>query len=93
MWPEPKFPADLVTFTEEIRNGKLDFCAVWGLINDLWIDINKCCDDKLSFFLTLEFLFAFLSFDGDVPNKVVLCPEIVLNVFEHSPWQLPFSWS
>ena len=25
MWPNPHFPADLVTFTEEIRNGKLHF--------------------------------------------------------------------
>ena len=28
MWPNTKFPADLVTFTEEILNGKLHFCAV-----------------------------------------------------------------
>ena len=25
MWPNPQFPADLVTFTEEIFNGKLHF--------------------------------------------------------------------
>ena len=25
MWPNPHFPADLVTFTEEILNGKLQF--------------------------------------------------------------------
>ena len=25
MWPNPQFPADLVTFTEEILNGKLNF--------------------------------------------------------------------
>ena len=25
MWPNPQFPADLVTFTEEILNGKLHF--------------------------------------------------------------------
>ena len=25
MWPNPQFPADLVTFTEEIINGKLHF--------------------------------------------------------------------
>ena len=24
MWPNPLFPADLVTFTEEILNGKLE---------------------------------------------------------------------
>ena len=28
MWPNPQFPADLVTFIEEILNGKLHFCAV-----------------------------------------------------------------
>ena len=29
MWPNPQFPPDLVTFTEEIPNGKLDFlCSV-----------------------------------------------------------------
>ena len=29
MWPNPQFPADLVTFTEEIFNGKLHFlCRV-----------------------------------------------------------------
>ena len=28
MWPNPQFPADLVTFTEEVLNGKLHFCAV-----------------------------------------------------------------
>ena len=25
MWPNPQFPTDLVTFTEEILNEKLDF--------------------------------------------------------------------
>ena len=25
MWPNPQFPADLVTITEEILNGKLHF--------------------------------------------------------------------
>ena len=25
MWSNPHFPADLVTFTEEILNGKLNF--------------------------------------------------------------------
>ena len=28
MWPDPQFPADLVTFTEEMLNGKLHFFAV-----------------------------------------------------------------
>ena len=25
MWPNPQFPADLVTFAEEVLNGKLNF--------------------------------------------------------------------
>ena len=29
MWPNPQFPADLVTFTEEIPNVKLHFLAVY----------------------------------------------------------------
>ena len=30
MWPNPQETADLVTFTEEILNGKLHFsCNVW----------------------------------------------------------------
>ena len=32
MWPNPQLRADLVTFTEEICNGKL-FCVQW-MIND-----------------------------------------------------------
>ena len=27
MWPNPPFPADLVTFTEEIIDGKLHFLS------------------------------------------------------------------
>ena len=27
MWPNPQETADLVTFTEEIFNGKLNFCV------------------------------------------------------------------
>ena len=28
MWPDPQKTAELITFTEEILNGKLNFCAV-----------------------------------------------------------------
>ena len=28
MWPNPQFPTDLVTFIEEILNGKLHFCVM-----------------------------------------------------------------
>ena len=29
MRPNPQFSADSVSFSEEILNGKLHFCAVW----------------------------------------------------------------
>ena len=32
MIPDPQFPADLVTFTEEIRNEKLHFLCSVGLV-------------------------------------------------------------
>ena len=28
MWPNPQFPADLISFTEEILNGKLHFLCI-----------------------------------------------------------------
>ena len=37
MWPNPRETADLVTFTEEIPNGKLHFCAVWRLTTRLFL--------------------------------------------------------
>ena len=44
MWPNPKFAADLVTFTEEILNRKLHFlCAVELIIPGNYrasIDLN-----------------------------------------------------
>ena len=33
MWPNPQFPADFVTYTEEILNGKFQFlCSVNSVI-------------------------------------------------------------
>ena len=43
-WPNPQFPADLVTFTEEILNGKLHFlCSVTRLLNG-WISDSPLKD-------------------------------------------------
>ena len=39
MWPNPQETADLVTFTEEIPNGKLHF-----LFSDIW---SKCLEKDL----------------------------------------------
>ena len=53
MWPNPQLPADLVTFTEEILNGKLNFmCSECGLISKEhqnnpfigYMNINSLCN-------------------------------------------------
>ena len=59
MWPNPQFPADLVTFTGEILNGKLHFCAVrfvlfWTYFNiyevsQTFANIKKVKMNKWSF--------------------------------------------
>ena len=37
MWPNPSIAADLVTFTEEILNGKLDFlCSAIYSVNSMF---------------------------------------------------------
>ena len=43
MWPNPQFPADLVTFTEEIRNGKLHFFVQWEEEKANWekLDVDR----------------------------------------------------
>ena len=38
MWPNTQFPADLVTFTEEILNGKLQF--LYSVIKQFWSSRN-----------------------------------------------------
>ena len=40
MWPNPQFPADLVTFTEEILNEKLYFLCS-GISKEYFINIIK----------------------------------------------------
>ena len=39
MWPNPQFPADMVTFTEEILNGKLHFLS--SISFEVWRDCRK----------------------------------------------------
>ena len=40
MWPNPQFPTDLVTFTEEILNGKLHFLST-AVVESLFIKVAK----------------------------------------------------
>ena len=46
MRPNPLFQADSVTFTEEIRNGKLFFCAVLFPKNLLYLKRNLSTNFK-----------------------------------------------
>ena len=41
MWPNPQFPADLVTFTEEILNGELHF--LYSVCSTTSINLGKMC--------------------------------------------------
>ena len=42
MWPNPQFTADLLTFTEEILNRKVIFCAV--IAAGFYIFYHICSD-------------------------------------------------
>ena len=42
MWANPQFPADLVTFTEEILNGELSFlCSAVSALRDVPVPVSK----------------------------------------------------
>ena len=48
MWPNPKETAELITFTEEILNGKIHFLCIvfsslliFGLITDIPVNIQE----------------------------------------------------
>ena len=46
MWPNPQFPANLVIFTEEILDGKLQFLSVRNMANTVMN--GKWFKDKIS---------------------------------------------
>ena len=50
-----QFPADLVTFTEEILNGKLDFLYSKWSVTLGWNELNKPCYLKFVFFFPKKF--------------------------------------
>ena len=68
MWPNPQFPADLVTFTEETNNGKLHFLCSDKYTECLVYVQFTICVKEISFFsnhLKFEnFVFRSLRFDG-----------------------------
>ena len=62
MWPNPQFPVDLVTFTEEIRIGKVNFlcslespCSLFnslrGFCSSAKVDRNFCSSSLWCFIL------------------------------------------
>ena len=59
MWPNPKFPADLVIFTEEILNGKLHIlCSVrrWLLLLIISLSYVNCLLDIKCFLLVMKLI-------------------------------------
>ena len=49
MWPNPEFPADMVTFTEEILTGKCNF-----LFCDITISFNQNVENNRLIFSGIE---------------------------------------
>ena len=55
MWPNPQETAHLITFTEEILNGKLNFCAVLAFEMEYWEEqkqlfkgvLRKMCSENM----------------------------------------------
>ena len=49
MWPNPQFPADLVTFTEEILNGKPHFLCIVSRkpLKFLELEASSRCPPKM----------------------------------------------
>ena len=64
MWSNPQFPVDLVTFTEEILNGKLHFlcCDTWTL-NRSFTVYTKTKFNKEAIDTVVNYFFDFQSFD------------------------------
>ena len=60
MWPNPQFPADLVTFTEEILNGKLHFFV-------------QCLSDDICQ-LIKEAISKGIDFERQIPAKSLIKP-------------------
>ena len=50
MWPNPQDTADLVTFTEKIRNGKLYFFLQWIAVSFFLIILTSWDDNRFKRF-------------------------------------------
>ena len=77
MWPNPQFPADLVTFTEGILNGKLHFlCSIviyfFAFISVTFIFISQLIEGNMSTLnilnICLIFVLTGFASQRDLPN-------------------------
>ena len=85
MWPNPQFPADLVTFTKEILNGKLHFscsgtCSVYLLLTFQQVSWKS--------FWTEKFWFPLLTLNKQMPIGCQYFLENSLHVHFWIKWQL-----
>ena len=74
MWQNPQETADLVTFTEEILNGKLQFCAVLDVFGMFCVrSIYVPCPGKTSE----------ISFEvkENPEKKIIALENLILSVF------------
>ena len=61
MWPNTQEAADLVTFNEEILNGKLYFCAVCNAFYSFYLSVSDPFYLIVSYDLILFLFFSLLT--------------------------------
>ena len=85
MWPNPQFPAALVTFTEEILGGKLHFlCSVGGekdILASLFALFQRKWRNKIFYILILILIhsdfFTYRVAETHIPNKFYIKIDIL----------------
>ena len=98
MWPDPQFPADLVTFTEEILNAKLHFlCSVEKILlsifhgytgrkvqNRLW-KLSFCFWGELLVIENSLYSICSVYSDNFSPFYIFICIKHATKIFTISP--------
>ena len=90
MWPNPQFPTDLVTFTEEFLNGKCHFCAVAS-----WLFISSLIMFSFTVYLVFSLVFKYLLLSHfrirRYANEQPLFPTLLLTISLNMIYQFPNS--
>ena len=73
MWPNPHFPADLVTFAEKILNGKLHFLCSIRVNNSKFIGIQKAKFSGYHFHINTNMLRDFQVWISVLLRLSILC--------------------